>query len=87
MSDAALQRTVRRGIALLVLPLSALVFGMDEWVWSDIYGSTPPGAFGRLAVEAVPPLLFVGALGYSLVSGAYGLMHRMSSEPDGDVGS
>lgn len=87
MTDTALQRTLRRGIALLVLPLSALVFGMGQWVWSDIYGATPPGAFGRLAVELVPPLLFVGAFGYLLASGAYGLMHRMSPERGGEDGA
>jgi len=60
-----------------------------RWAASSISAAAsrnPPGPFGRLAVEAVPPLLFVGALGYLLVSGAYGLMHRMSSEPDDDVG-
>ena len=82
MPDATLQRTVRRGIALLVLLLSALVFGMDQWVWSDSYGLSPPGAFGRLAVELLPPLLFVGAFGYLLGSGAYGLMDRMSPDRD-----
>ena len=85
MSDADLQRTVNRGIALLLLPLSALVVGTGRFVWSDVYGASPPTAFGTLAFVVVPTLLFVGAFAYLLVSGSYSLLHRLA--PDADTES
>jgi cation transporter-like permease len=80
MADTALQRTVNRGIALIVLPLSALVLGFENWVWSDVYGANIPGVFGTLAYSVVPTLLFVGALVYLATTAARGLVDRL--DPD-----
>ena len=78
MADGALHRTVKRGIALVVLPLSALVMGMDRWIWSDVYGASPSTAFGRLAFELVPTLLFLGALAYLAASGVFSLLNWLA---------
>ncbi|WP_324664724.1 hypothetical protein [Haloarcula sediminis] len=83
MADPALQRTVTRGIALVVLPLSALVMGAARWSWSDTYGASPPTAFGELAFEIVPTLLFVGALVYLAISGVFGLLDRAAADTEG----
>lgn len=76
MAGTGLQRTINRGVALLLLPLSVLVLGFENWVWSDVYGASPPGPFGRFAYILLPSLLFVGALGYLAVSVARGLTVR-----------
>ena len=79
MADPALQRTLNRGIALVLLPLSALVLGFENWVWSDVYGASPPGAFGTVLYVIVPLVLFVGALVYLVSSGVRGVMYRLDS--------
>lgn len=80
MADTALQQTVNRGVALIVLLLSALVLGFENWVWSDVYGASPPGAFGRFAYVAVPMVLFGGALVYLAVSTARGVTAGSDAE-------
>jgi hypothetical protein len=69
VTDDALRRTVRRGIALVVLPLSSIAIGLDEFVWSDYYGASPESLFGWFAFAFVPAVLFLGASGYLLAAG------------------
>jgi len=71
MSDAALRRTVRRGIALVVFPLASIAKGFDQTVWSDYYGAAPEGVFGSLAFDIVPTLLVCGSLAYLVGTGLY----------------
>lgn len=75
---------MNRGVALLLLPLSGTALGLERFVWSDTYGASPPGAFGALAFELVPLLLFLGALGYLGYSGLRGLAARLA---DGAAGA
>lgn len=82
MPDPALQRTVRRGIALTLLPLCALVRGFENYLWSDVYGASPPGTFGTLAYVFVPTILFVGALVYLTLSVFGGLLARLDPAYD-----
>jgi hypothetical protein len=82
MPEASLQRTVRRGIALALLPLCALVRGFENYVWSDMYAGLPPGAFGPIAYVFVPVVLFVGALAYLTLSGFAGLLARLDPAYD-----
>jgi len=84
MPDASLQRTVRRGIALALLPLCALVRGFESYVWSDVYGASPPGAFGTVAYVFVPTILFVGAFAYLALSVFGGLLARLDPAYEDD---
>lgn len=59
MTDA-LQRTVRRGIALLLVPLSLLVLQVGALVDAQAYGSGPPA----LATFLLPVALLLGSLVY-----------------------
>jgi hypothetical protein len=87
MPDTALQRTVRRGVALLLLPLSGVAIGLERFVWSDFYGATPPSLLGVLAFDLVPIGLFLGALGYLVSSGLRGFATELTAETeDGDAG-
>lgn len=70
MADDALRRTVRRGTAVLTLPLASVAIGLDEFVWSDTYGASPPTAFGDVVYGLAPRALFVGAFLYLLAAGA-----------------
>ena len=85
MTDTALQRTSNCGLALIVLPLSSLVIGFVRWLWSDTYGASPLTAFGRLAIDVVPILLFLGAFAYLPVSGGYGLVGWLAVDTDTDA--
>jgi hypothetical protein len=69
VTDDALRRTVRRGIALVVVLLASVAMGLDEFVWSDYYGATPDSTFGALAFDIVPVALFVGAFVYLVGAG------------------
>jgi hypothetical protein len=80
MSDTALQRTVRRGVALLLLPVSGIAVGLERFVWSDFYGTTPPSLLGVLAFDLVPVGLFLGALGYLALSGLAGFVAGPEAE-------
>lgn len=64
MTDESLRRTLRRGIALVVVLLASIAIGLDEFVWSDYYGATPDSTFGVLAFDLLPAVLFVGAFVY-----------------------
>lgn len=77
MPDAALQRTVRRGIALVLLPFCALVRGFENYLWSDMYAGLPPGLFGTIAYVFVPVALFVGASVYLTLSILQGSLARL----------
>lgn len=83
MADAALQRTVNRGVALVLLPLCGLVLGFERFVWSDVYGVSPPTAFGTFAYAVLPLLLFLGAFGYLIVSFGRDLQARFAAEAAG----
>jgi hypothetical protein len=61
MSETALQRTVRRAAAVVVLALCALTLTLHKWI-----GYQSGVDFGGLA--AVTWLLAVGSLGYLAVS-------------------
>jgi len=78
MPDAALHRTVRRGVALVALLLSSIAIGLEQFVWSDVYGASPPTAVGRLAFELVPTLLFLGAVAYLSASGVFSLLNWLA---------
>jgi hypothetical protein len=82
-SRPALRRTLRRGIALLLVPVAGLAIGFDRYVWSDSYGATVPDLLGTLAFELAPRLLFLGACAYLLVEGgrvAVGLLEPTDAE-------
>ena len=89
MTDAALRRTVRRGIALVVLLLASIAMGLDEFVWSDYYGTTPDSTFGALAFDLTPFVLFVGAFVYLVVAGLRdaGVLFEDAVAPDRDADS
>jgi hypothetical protein len=80
MSDAALHRTARRGVALVSLLLSSIALGLEQFVWSDFYGASPDSAFGFVVYVAVPTLVFAGALCYLLASAVRAAAARL--EPD-----
>jgi hypothetical protein len=93
VTDEALRRTIRRGIALVVLPLSSIAIGLDEFVWSDYYGATPDSTFGVLAFDLVPFVLFVGALvylvgvGFGTVVGLFDALVTPDREAESGSGS
>lgn len=62
MSESALQRTVRRAAAVVVVAVAALTLTLHKWI-----GYQSGVNFGGLA--AVTWLLGVGAVGYLAVSG------------------
>ena len=64
MSDAALRRTVRRGIALLIVPAATVVAGTERYVWSDRYGARPDWVVLEAVFQWLPWLLLIGALAY-----------------------
>lgn|GEM_PF-2399231 len=82
MTDDALRRTVRRGIALLVLPVAGIAKGLAQFVWSDHYGASPSGPFGWVAFELVPVVLFLGAFGYLLAAGIRDVIAVLESGTD-----
>jgi hypothetical protein len=69
MADTVLLRTVRSGFALLAALSSALVVGMERYVWSDWYGMYPPDPFGRFTLVVFPVIVFLGSLGYLTLMG------------------
>lgn len=84
MTDEALRRTIRRGIALVVLPLSSIAIGLDEFVWSDYYGASPEGPFGWFAFVFVPVTLFLCAFGYLVVAGIRDVIAVLEPAADQD---
>jgi hypothetical protein len=79
MTEATLQRTMRRGIALLSVPLNALVVGFESFVWSDSYGRSMPTVLGDVALFFVPSLLLIGSLLYLAVAGSRDLLAWLES--------
>jgi|GEM_PF-4076474 len=65
MATTALQRTVRRGIAVLIVQLGAIS--------AQLYEIDPGGSEGSIATYITIPL-FVGALLYLLGSVTYGAL-------------
>lgn len=61
-----LRRSINRGVALLLLPLTALVRGSESHVWSDDYAAL--GVAGEFGYVILPTALFVGAFLYLVVS-------------------
>ena len=73
MASTALQRTVRRGVAILLLQLGAIS--------AQLYEIDPGGSEGSIATYITIPL-FVGALLYLLGSLGYGALRPRDSEAD-----
>jgi hypothetical protein len=73
MASPALQRTVRRVVAVLLLQLGAIS--------AQLYGLEPGGGEGSIATYITIPL-FVGALLYLLGSLGYGALRPRTSEED-----
>lgn len=82
MSDA-LQRTVRRETALLSLPLCGLLVGTQRYVWSDVYGASPPTAWELVLYVVAPVLVAAGASLYLVGSGCYSLGRWLDPDPEG----
>jgi len=73
MASTALQRTIRRGVAILLLQLGAIS--------AQLYEIDPGGSEGSIATYITIPL-FVGALLYLLGSLGYGALRPRTSEED-----
>jgi hypothetical protein len=73
MASPALQRTVRRGVALVLLQFGAIS--------AQLYELEPRGSEGSIATYITIPL-FVGALCYLLGSLGYGALRPRDSEAD-----
>ena len=71
MASTALQRTVRRGVAILLLQLGAIP--------AQLYGIDPGGSEGSIATFVTIPL-FVGALLSPLGSLGYGAVRPRDSD-------
>lgn len=76
MTDAKLRRTVRRGVALLLLPLSVAADAVRRIATEEYFLDSLP--FGWL----VPSVLFYSALLYLLGSALSGLTEPPEEEPD-----
>jgi hypothetical protein len=78
VTDAKLRRTVRRCVALLLLPLSVAADAVRRVATEEYFlGSVPLGG-------VVTPVLFYGALAYLLASALAGLPDPAVEESEGD---
>jgi hypothetical protein len=78
VTDAKLRRTVRRCVAILLLPLSVAADALRRIVTEEFFlGSVPLGG-------VVTPVLFYGALAYLLGSALAGLPDPAVEESEGD---
>ncbi|WP_415379486.1 hypothetical protein [Halosimplex sp. TS25] len=64
MADDALQRTIRRCVALVLIPPSVLVIQFDRFMQAEAYGYQLHPVLSVL----VPGTLVVGAAGYLVLS-------------------
>jgi hypothetical protein len=76
VTTSALQRTVRRGVALLLLQLGAIS--------AQLYEIEPGGSEGSVATFVTIPL-FVGALLYLFGSLSYGALRSPESKSGSDA--